>query len=93
MPCSLCSSKRLGQRRPTRACAALDAWIVNVARRETLTAGDVANAIGLVRRLDLGLRAPDALNIAITQRCGARLLTFDDKMARSARSLGVTVID
>ena len=73
--------------------AALDAWIVNAARRETLTAGDVANAIGLVRRLDLGLRAPDALNIAITQRCGARLLTFDDKMARSARSLGVTVID
>jgi predicted nucleic acid-binding protein len=40
----------------------------------------------------LGLRAPDALNIAITQRCGARLLTFDAKMARSARSLGVNVV-
>jgi len=72
--------------------AALDAWIVNAARREAVTAGDVASAIGLVRRLDLGLRTPDALNIAIAQRCGARLLTFDDKMAQSARSLGVTVI-
>jgi predicted nucleic acid-binding protein len=72
--------------------AALDAWIGNAARREAVTAGDVASAIGLVRRLDLGLRTPDALNIAITQRCGARLLTFDDKMAQSARALGVTVI-
>jgi len=49
-------------------------------------------AISLVRRLDSGLRAPDALNIAIAQRCEAYLLTFDGKMARSARSLGVTVI-
>jgi predicted nucleic acid-binding protein len=49
-------------------------------------------AIGLVRRLDPGLRAPDALNIAIAQRCEANLLTFDGKMARSARSLGMNVI-
>jgi predicted nucleic acid-binding protein len=39
------------------------------------------------------LRAPDAINIAIAQRCEARLLTFDEKMARSARALGITVID
>jgi antitoxin (DNA-binding transcriptional repressor) of toxin-antitoxin stability system len=41
----------------------------------------------------LGLRAPDAVNIAIAQRCAATLLTFDEKMARSARSLGMTVIN
>jgi predicted nucleic acid-binding protein len=71
--------------------AALDAWTANAARREALTAGDIGVAIGLVRRLDLGLRAPDAINIAIAQRCEASLLTFDEKMARSARSLGMSV--
>jgi uncharacterized protein len=72
--------------------AALDAWTVNATRRESLTTGDIRVAIGLVRRLDLGLRAPDALNIAIAQRCDANLLTFDGKMAQSARSLGMNVI-
>ena len=72
--------------------AALDAWTARAARRELLTAGDIGAAIGMVRRLDLGLRTPDALNIAIAQRCDASLLTFDVKMARSARSLGMTVI-
>jgi len=76
-----------------RVFAALDAWTLNAARRETLTPGDVKVAISLVRRLDLGLRAPDAVNIAIAQRCAATLLTFDEKMARSARSLGMTVIN
>lgn len=72
--------------------AALDAWTMNTARRESLTAGDIGLAISLVRRLDLGLRAPDALNIAIAQRCAANLLTFDGKMARSARALGMSVL-
>jgi uncharacterized protein len=72
--------------------ATFDAWIANATWRENLTAGDLVNATALVRRLDLGLRAPDALNIAITQRCGAHLLTFDAKMARSARALGVNVV-
>jgi predicted nucleic acid-binding protein len=55
---------------------------------------DVCRCVGrtLVRRVDLGLRAPDAINIAIAQRCGAHLLTFDAKMARSARTLGVNVV-
>jgi predicted nucleic acid-binding protein len=73
--------------------AALDAWTLKATRREALTAGDVNVAISLVRRLDLGLRAPDAVNIAIAQRCAATLLTFDEKMAQSARSLGMTVIN
>jgi len=74
-----------------RVFAALDAWMMNAARRESMTAGDVGVAIGLVRRLDLGLRVPDAINIAMALRCAATLVTFDAKMARSARSLGMTV--
>ncbi len=69
-----------------------DAWIANAARRENLTTQDLANATVLIRRFDFGLRAPDALNIAITQRCNAYLLTFDGTMARSAHALGVNVV-
>lgn len=61
--------------------AALDAWTLKATRRETLTAGDINSAISLMRRLEMGLRAPDAINIAIAERCAATLLTFDEKMA------------
>lgn len=44
-------------------------------------------AEAFLRRLDLAIRTPDALNIAITQRIGAALATFDQKMAASAGSL------
>jgi predicted nucleic acid-binding protein len=73
--------------------AALDAWTLSASKRESVTTGDVVFAISLVRRLDLGLRAPDAINIAVARRCEAQLLTFDEKMARSAQSLGLTVIN
>jgi len=46
-----------------------------------------------LRDLTLGLRAPDAINIAIAQRLGAELATFDKKMATAASKLGVTVAD
>ncbi len=53
---------------------------------------DVRRAEAALRRLDLTLRAPDALNIMIPQRVDAVLLTFDTKMAASARALGLDVI-
>jgi predicted nucleic acid-binding protein len=65
---------RLGEINDSGASAAVDAWTVNAAKRENLTAGDVGFAISLIRRLDLGLRAPDAINIAIARRCEAQLL-------------------
>lgn len=52
---------------------------------------DMATAAQLVRRLALGLRAPDALHIAIAGRVRATLVTFDQRMAAAARSLGVPV--
>jgi hypothetical protein len=45
-----------------------------------------------LRRLDLGLRTADALNIAIAQRIRAALPTFDQKLAASARVLGIPVV-
>jgi predicted nucleic acid-binding protein len=48
---------------------------------------------GFLRRLNLTLRTDDALHIAIAQRVGAELLTFDRPMANAARALGTSVVD
>lgn len=73
--------------------AAFDAWTARAANRVDMAPADSVATISLVRRLDLALRAPDAINIIIAQRCGATLFTFDRKMAAAARSLGLDVID
>ena len=70
-----------------------DAWVARTARREAIRAEDVAVAAAFLRRLDLTLRTPDAINIAITQRVGATLITFDDKMIANARALGISVAE
>jgi uncharacterized protein len=70
-----------------------DIWTARAARRAETGPADVAAASFLLRRLDLTLRTPDAVNIAIAQRMGAKLLTFDDKMAASASALGVEVVE
>jgi predicted nucleic acid-binding protein len=61
-----------------------------VERVETSPA-DIKSAEAFLRRLDLPLRAPDALNIAIAWRIGATLMTFDERMALEARAIGVDV--
>jgi predicted nucleic acid-binding protein len=73
------------------AFAEFDTWTArNTERAETATA-DVFMAIRALRRLDLTLRTADAVNLAITQRIDAILMTFDEKMAVAAKALGVAV--
>lgn len=69
-----------------------DAWTARAAQFVETCSSDVKAAEAFLRRLDLTLRTPDALNIAIAQRVAATLATFDEKMAASARALGTTVI-
>jgi predicted nucleic acid-binding protein len=52
---------------------------------------DFSAATVFLRRFDLGLRTPDALHIAIAARLGAKLVTFDVKMAAAAAALGLDV--
>jgi predicted nucleic acid-binding protein len=52
---------------------------------------DVAMADGFLRRLDLTLRTPDSLHLALAARSGASLATFDLGMANCARTLGVAL--
>lgn len=58
---------------------------------ETVTS-DIRAAESMLRRLDLTLRAPDAINLAIAHRLAADLATFDTKLAASAVKLGFSVL-
>lgn len=52
---------------------------------------DVRSAQSIVRRFDLMLKTPDAVHVAIAQRLGGTLVTLDQRLAISARALGLTV--
>ena len=69
----------------------LDQWTLKFARPVETVSDDIAMAAGFIRRLDLTLRAPDAINIAIASRLGIALATFDKGMASCALTLGITV--
>lgn len=74
------------------AFSTFDAWIARTTTPQSMTSADVSTAAGLLRRLDLTLRTQDALHIAIAQRVGADLLTFDRQMASAASTLGTVVL-
>ena len=68
-----------------------DTWTASTTQRALINGADIIGAEVLLRRLDLALRTPDALNIAIAQRMAATLVTFDKKMAAAARIIGAVV--
>ena len=68
-----------------------DVWTARSSQSIALVVADVAAAQTFLRRLDLTLRTPDALNIAIAMRVNATLMTFDEKMAASANILSLAV--
>lgn len=72
------------------ALAEFDEWRHSTTWIETTTA-DVALAETWLRQLDLGLRTPDALNLALARRSGGILATFDLRMAHAARRLDIEV--
>lgn len=73
------------------ALATFDTWLAPQPPRAEISAADVQLAETHLRRLDLPLRTPDALHIAIAQRHGVPLATFDVRMAEAARALGLQV--
>jgi predicted nucleic acid-binding protein len=70
--------------------ADFDLWLTGAIGCELSTA-DIAVAEAMLRRLDLGLRAPDALHVAIARRLALPLATFDARLAEAAALLGVTL--
>jgi uncharacterized protein len=83
---------RTGELLPERARSAFDAfdaWTHRAAQRVEIGSADLRAAEAFIRRLDLPLRLPDAIHIAVAQRLGATLATFDDAMARCAVALSL----
>jgi predicted nucleic acid-binding protein len=85
---------RMGQR-PTdegrNVLSAFDTWTARATQRVQIESGDITVAEAFLRRLDLPLRAPDAIHLATAARMGAAVATFDVGMARCASILGVAV--
>jgi hypothetical protein len=75
------------------AFVAVDARVATTAERVPIEPADVRLAERLVRRLDLPLRVPDAMSIAIALRVRARLASFDVRMLDAARAVGLPVLD
>ena len=71
--------------------SAFDSWAARAVQLIQVAPVDIALATAFLRRLDLTLRTPDAIHIAIAQRVEATLVTFDVRMAESARALGMAV--
>ena len=69
-----------------------DDWTRHYAVHTETSSADIRMTQTLLRRLDLTLRAPDAVNLATAMRLGAELATFDTKLAECAHSLGISVI-
>jgi predicted nucleic acid-binding protein len=74
-----------------KAFQTFDSWKSGVSPAQVSSA-DLSAAETRLRRLDLGLRTADAIHIALARRLGADLVTFDDKMAASAKALGVKIV-
>lgn len=71
----------------------LDRWSTALTDRTPIENSDVTHAIGLVRRHELNLRAPDAIHIAAAHRLNATLVTLDRGMARAATALGLPCLN
>jgi predicted nucleic acid-binding protein len=69
-----------------------DNWCGDYAADVETEAADIRAASLFLRRLDLTLRTPDAISLAIAQRLGANLATFDSKMSACAGKLGIPVV-
>lgn len=73
------------------AFSAFDVWTARSVRTITALPADIAAASAFLLRLDLPLQTPDAINLAIAERVGCAVFTFDRKMAGNATALGVPI--
>jgi predicted nucleic acid-binding protein len=69
-----------------------DAWCSANAELVTTEPGDIRLAAAQVRRLDVNLRMPDAMYLAVALRVRAPLCSFDAMQIAAARKFGVDVV-
>lgn len=71
--------------------ADFEAWRATMSMSVDIQASDARLAYIYVQRFELGLRAPDALHLAIARRLGVALVTLDRRLAGAGRELGVVI--
>lgn len=75
-----------------RAFANFDEWLAAGPQTVDVRSDDLRTAATFMRRLDLSLRTPDAIHVAIAMRLGLPLATFDRRLAADAARLGVSTV-
>ncbi len=73
----------------TDRLSAMDEWCAGTLEIIENEPSDLRLALLFVRRIDLGLRMPDAIHVATCRRLGMTLATFDTQLAKAATVLGV----
>ncbi len=68
----------------------LDRWMAEGVRLIDIGSDDIQAARALIR-FDPLLRTPDALHVALTERYGMMLATYDKRLAASAARIGIEV--
>jgi len=74
------------------ALRTMDLWASRAVVSCDVIPDDFITATLYLRQFELALRTPDALHIAMAHRLGARLLTFDVRMAAAAAALGGSLL-
>jgi predicted nucleic acid-binding protein len=76
--------------RETLAIAAAE--LASAFQQVTVEGDDFSAANALLERFELGLRAGDALHLAMAQRLREPLVTIDRRLAAAAEAVGVAVV-
>ncbi len=69
-----------------------DAWRATDSAPQDVEPADIRLAAVFVRRLELGLRMPDAVHAALCRRLGHTLVTLDVRLAGAASALGIEIL-
>jgi uncharacterized protein len=87
----LVRTRKLDEQSGMAALADFDVWRAATCSPLDVVGADMRVAYVYVRRFELGLRAPDALHLAICRRQDAILVTLDRRLETAARALGIDV--
>jgi hypothetical protein len=82
---------RLGADEQDKIEGTVDRWLMTVPPPHSMAPGEAETARRFIRATSLPLRAGDALHLAIADRLGLALATFDERMAAAAADLGIPV--
>jgi uncharacterized protein len=88
----LTRTKQISEAEAREVLDTFDTWRNQLTECEAVDPADIRAAAAMIRRLDLNIRAPGAINLAIAQRLGAAVTTFDRAMVRNAGLLGIAAI-